>query len=254
MRRIIIAVLLAVLTAAALVGGVALAGKLARDHLRSQKSHTIQVEDIDLNPPPDEERELFLAEMQYDCGLEDEINLFDDDLKLRLVQAFLRHPRVETVERVSIGPGKRLRIELRYRVPVLAVPIDGVTRTIDVHGILLPPGVPTTGLLVLRDTQLPPLVESGNMWADARMRCAARTADFLRADSSKLGLTGISAASDGAITLWTSAGTAIRWGKAPGDEGDGEPVASQKLERLQEHIERHGDLDHPSGMKEIDLN
>jgi hypothetical protein len=174
-------------------------GKVSRDHLRERRSHTIKLSEIEINAPPGGTRDLFLAELQYEGGLEDEINLHEDGLAERLAKAFLRHPRVASVERVTIGPGKEVHVELHYRVPVLAVEVNGVARTIDAEGVLLPPGVRADGLLVLKESReqpLPPLVDSGNTWADRRMLAASRTAAFLAGDA-QLGLGQLGAARDG---------------------------------------------------------
>src|ERR1051326_2037808 len=178
MRRILISLVCSLLAGGLVIGGVALVGKLSRDHLRDRNSFTIRVSDIDVNAPPEGSRELLLAELQYEGVLEDRINLHDEGLAERLGKAFRTHPRVAEVERVTIGPGNAVHVKLRYRVAVLAVPVNGVRRTIDVDGILLPPSIRTDGLLVFREkgVPLPPLVDSGNTWADKRMLRASRTA------------------------------------------------------------------------------
>ena|SRR5437016_993140 len=170
MRRIVVSLLLSLFASALAVGGVALVGKFLRH------DRTIALCDIDFNAPPDEDRGFFLAEVQHLADLKDELRI-DDDLGQRLAAAFVLHPRVAGVNRVTIESGKHIRVELRYRVAVLAIPVDGKLRTIDSNGILLPPNVSAAGLLVLRDTPLPPLVVSGNTWASTRMLAAVRTAD-----------------------------------------------------------------------------
>jgi hypothetical protein len=249
MRRTLVSLLLSLIASALIIGGIALVGKMSRDHVR----RTIALSDIELNAPPDEKRDVFLAELQYAGGLEDEINLHEDGLAKRLADVFSRHPRVAGVERVLIGPGQRLHIELRYRVAVLAVPVRDAVRTVDGDGVLLPPNVAGTGLLVLRDTPLPPLVESGNTWADTRMLAASRTAAFLHGDEQQLNITAIAANEDGDVTVWTKGDRAIMWGKPPKDEQVDEPSANQKLARLRKHCQTYGDLDHPSGATQMDL-
>jgi hypothetical protein len=253
MRRALIALLFSLVAAALLIAGVALAGKLTRDLLRQQHAQTVHFTDIDFNPPPDQDRELFLDELQYDGVADDEINLLEDKLALRLTLAFAQHPRVEKVERVTIGPGKRVQVELRYRVPVLAVAVGSdIIRTIDRHGILLPPSVPADGLLVLRDPPPPPLVKSGNTWADDTMLLAAQTAKYLQPFQDQLHLVTIAIQDHGEIILKTRAGTKVLWGHAPGQESADEPQADQKVDQLRRYCVRHGDLDQPDG-KEHDV-
>ena len=247
MRRTLSALLLSLIVTALLLGGVALAGKLTRARLRQQGAHTIRLTDIDFNPPPGQDRDLFLAELQYEGLAGDEINLLEDKPAVRLVEIFRQHPRVEEVERVTIEPNNHVRVRIRYRMPVLAVALDDGVRVIDSHGILLPPSVACEGLPVLRETPLPPLVESGNAWADDRMLAAAQTAQSLQAYQDELHLVTISARDKGAIMLRTKAGTTVLWGHAPTAESADEPAAVQKVQQLQEYCHKFGDLDHPVG-------
>ncbi len=237
MRRVVISLLLSLIVGGSVVGGVVLVGKISRQYLYEHKRHMLPLNDIDLNAPPDESRELFLAEVQYDVGLEDQLNLLDEGLAARLAKTFARHPRVAKVERVVIGPGKKLHVELRYRLPVLAVQVNGTTRCVDGEGVVLPPGVSAEGTLSWReigDTPLPPMVDSGNMWADHRMLAAARTVEFLGGDREAFGLASIGVTDEGDVTLWTRNGSAILWGMAPGEEKANEPTARLKASRLRE--------------------
>jgi hypothetical protein len=241
MRRIVISLLLSLIVAGSVVGGVALVGKISRKYLHEHKRDMLALNEIDLNAPPDESRELFLAELQYDVGLDDQLNLLDDGLTTRLAKTFAQHPRVAKVERIIIGPGKKLHVELRYRLPVLAVPVNGTLRTVDSDGVVLPPGVSTNGTLSWREigeTPLPPMVPSGNMWADHRMLAAARTAEFLGGDRETLGLASAGATEDGEVTLWTKSGATIVWGTVPGEEKANEPAARWKASRLREMCHR----------------
>jgi hypothetical protein len=249
MRRVLFALLLSGIAAASLIAAVAVVGKFTRARLHDRQAQTIRIQEIDFNPPPDQDRDLFLAELQYECGLEDQINLLDDDLLRRLTQVFLQHPRVESLQRISIDSGKRLHISLTYRKPVLAIAVGDHLRAIDRLGILLPPDVGSEGLLVLRDTQLPPMVESGNVWADERMLAAARTARYLQPYQHELHLVAMSLREKGEIVLKTDAGTSVLWGHAPGEESKDEAQAVKKIEKLRQQ----GDLDHPAATKEIDL-
>ncbi len=156
-------------------------GRFARDRLSESERYTIRFDEIEcLPPPPGQDRAAFLGEVQYLAELPEQIRLLDDDLVRRLAGAFLRHPWVERVERVSRGP-RQVRVWLTYRAPVLAVPADGQLRAVDGHGILLPPGADVTGLPVFKGKARPPAGAAGALWGDAAVEAAARAAAARRA-------------------------------------------------------------------------
>ena len=97
------------------VGGVVAVANVARDALGPNDRYLLPFAEIDCPAPPDQGREEFLGEVQYTGPFPDTINVLDPSLADRLRDAFARHRRVERVERVSIAPPKRVRVELVFR-------------------------------------------------------------------------------------------------------------------------------------------
>jgi hypothetical protein len=160
---------------ALVLGAVVLIGELTRAALRDSDRYTLAFTAIDCPPPPAQDRATFLSEVQYLAEMPDQLRLLDDDLARRLAEAFARHPWVERVERVALGPQK-VHVRLAFRTPVLAVPVVGQTRAVDGHGILLPPGADVEGLPVYDGQAAPPAGPAGTLWGDAAVEAAARTA------------------------------------------------------------------------------
>src|SRR5205823_9166394 len=101
-----------------------------------------------------------------------------DSLPNQLAAAFARHPWVETVDKVEIGPGRRIGVRLTFRTPVLAVVHgDRVVRAVDRGGILLPRGADTLLLPHLTTSTDP--AGPGRSWGDAKVESAAAVAALL---------------------------------------------------------------------------
>jgi hypothetical protein len=80
------------------------------------------------------------------------------------------------VERVTLTQGRRLRVELRHRVPALAVVHDGRLRAVDGDGVLLPEAAPTEGLPLFCGEPSVPQRPAGSPWGDPAVTAAARAA------------------------------------------------------------------------------
>jgi hypothetical protein len=161
-------------------GGLVLLGLVAmsqsfRAHLRGLDRYTLAFEDIDCTPPPNLERSAFLSEVQYLANMPSRLRLLDDDLGPRLMAAFARHPWVERVERVELR-SQGVQVWLVYRTPVLAVQLEGETRVVDRHGILLPASASTEGLPVFHGHARAPAGPAGTPWGDSAVEQAARMA------------------------------------------------------------------------------
>src|SRR5262245_20426599 len=95
--------------------GLVVLGRSARDRLVESERYTIAFSAIEcLPPPPNQERSAFLNEVQYLAGLPGQVRLLDDGLVRRLAEAFLKHPWVERVERVT-RTTQHVRVWLVYR-------------------------------------------------------------------------------------------------------------------------------------------
>jgi hypothetical protein len=149
-------------------------GRRARSDLQAVDRYQAPFTAIDCAPPPGQSRLEFLAEVQYLANLPEKLSLLDDDLPGRLAQAFARHPWVEHVDEVKLGA--RVEVRLRYRIPVLAVNVEGRLRAVDAQGILLPATAKTEGLPVFQGTAPPPAGPAGTPWGDKQIMAAARGA------------------------------------------------------------------------------
>jgi hypothetical protein len=168
MRRPIVALL----AAAAVVLGLVLLGRFARDRLQRRQYYTVKVADLGCVAPPGMDKATFLAQVQYLGDLPDSIDLLEPGLVNRLQAAFALHPWVERVEGISLrGPAGPM-VRLVLRTPVLAVG----DRAVDRFGVLLPAATPTTGLLVYPDEAPEPKGPAGTPWGDEKVEAAARRA------------------------------------------------------------------------------
>jgi len=168
MRRPIIAVL----AAAAVVFGLVLLGRYARDWLDKRQHYSVKFADLRCESPPGIDRPTLLAEVQYLGSLPDSINVLDAGLVNRLQAAFALHPWVEKVEGVNLRDADGPTVRLVIRRPVLAVG----ERAVDRNGVLLPVGTPTDGLPVFEGDAPPPKGAAGTPWGDAKVEAAARAA------------------------------------------------------------------------------
>jgi hypothetical protein len=232
--------------------GLAALHRMTRDRLGDLDRSTAAFSDIDCPAPPNQDRADFLAEVQYLADMPARLRLLDEDLPSGLAAAFARHPWVEEVERVEIRPPRSVRVQPRYRIPVLAVRADegGHVRAVDSRGVVLPSRAPLDGLPTL--TAATRLGAAGKPWGDPLVEGAARTAALLREDQARLRLTVFENGPKG-LTLKTAAGTRVLWGQPPGAEAAGEAAAAAKVERLLEYCREHHDLDGPDGPYEHDV-
>lgn len=97
------------------VAGVVAVGNLARDSLGPHDRYLLPFAEIDCPAPPGQDRAVFLGEVQYNGPFPDRVNVLDPTLPDRLKAAFAAHPRVEKVGKVTIGPGRRVEVELTFR-------------------------------------------------------------------------------------------------------------------------------------------
>jgi hypothetical protein len=268
MRKSLLQALLPPLIAVLFLAVVILLGKAAHEALRGGDRASIAFADIDCPPPPGQERADFLGEVQYLGGLPERVNVLDDGLAERLAGAFAKHPWVEKVQRVQVMPPKKVRVQVVYRTPVLAVyrwhtPEERKTLykvqpgglghvqlpewVVDGQSILLPATAPQEGLPTLYAKIPPPSGSSGTAWGDVTVLAAAKTGNYLRPYRERLQLTGYAIDVNDSVLLLSvyPEGRLIAqviWGHAPGDEQPDEPSAAEKLQRLLDYCDQHGGL------------
>jgi hypothetical protein len=166
-----VTVLLALLV---LFVGLVMLHRALRSELREDARYTATWAAIECTPPQGLSREAFLTQVQERSDLPETIHFLDADLARHLAQAFARHPWVEQVECVEITPSREIRVQLRYRRPVLAVEAAGQLRAVDGDGVLLPSEAQTEGLPRFPGTAFPPAGPAGTHWNDPAVEEAAR--------------------------------------------------------------------------------
>ena len=101
--------------ASLVVGGVVTVGNLARNSLGPHERYLVSFNEIDCPAPPDQTREVFLGEVQYLGVFKDKLDILDQTLPEQLRLAFSKHARVASVDKITIIPPKRIRIDLTFR-------------------------------------------------------------------------------------------------------------------------------------------
>ena len=172
-------VVLALILAGGVVGGLSWIGQRAGSEVAGQSRYTVKVADILCDSPPGSDRGTFLMEVRYLNEMPDAFQSVDPATADRLSAAFAAHPWVSAVNRVTVTPGGgEVHVALTFRTPVLAVPVIGEPnpRAVDADGILLPPTAPTAGLAELAGPVFAPTAPAGKLWGDPDVRRAASLA------------------------------------------------------------------------------
>ncbi len=132
--------------AVGIVYAVAWLGSRAGERVADRDRYAVRVADIACDAPPGTDRAAFLSEVRYLSGLPEAVQAVDPGLSDKLSAAFLKHPWVAEVAGVRVDADGTVRVDLRFRVPVLAVAVRGESepRAVDRSGVLLP-SVPNAG-------------------------------------------------------------------------------------------------------------
>jgi hypothetical protein len=232
-----------VLACAALLGAVILAGNLARNSLQSSDRFQVSFDQIECLAPTGMDRETFLSDVRYYGEFPKTVSVLDESLRERLLVAFARHPWVEKVDGVEVGPGRQIRATLTFRTAILAVEYANpgpVTRVVDGSGILLPVAANAQGLPRLSGKGIPSPAAAGLPWGNAQVEGAARVAGLLHPHQSNLKLMQFRW-QNGQLRLRgdsINAGPEVIWGRAPDVETNGEPSPESKLRHLLDQFDR----------------
>ena len=267
MRKWIVQALMPVVCALSLLLGVIALGRGTRAALHNSAAYTVAFDGIECEPPKGMPRGDFLGEVRDLSGQPDRLHLLDEDLTNRLARAFGAHPWVESVRRVEVrNPKAKVRVELVYRQPILAVrlpvnsvPRDGSTlietwsgkgpnavmlcRAVDCNGVLLPVVAASSHLPVLTTVSDGPSGATGTYWGDRRVAAAAATVAYLKPHLARLGLNDCDVEIVDGEVIFRKPGVRVVWGRAPGREIPGEASAEVKLRRLLDYQKGHEGLD-----------
>jgi hypothetical protein len=114
-RRVLPRIFLTVVGAALVVVGVIAIGEHLRDSSGAAPSSQLAVTDIECDPPRGKSRGEFLSEVHYYGRLPEKLNAADPDLPDRLRAAFLKHPKVERVDKLTVTRPNKVRVDLVYK-------------------------------------------------------------------------------------------------------------------------------------------
>ena len=174
---------------------------------------------------------------------------------------------MQKVVHVSKRYPARVLVELDYRRPVAMVEVTGGWLPIDGDAVLLPTSdfsadATTEYIRISAGDSLPNSKLAGTAWGDERVTQAAKLAAYLTPQTHNLGLAKIlgyrgpndfRGRPDYYFVIMTRKNTSVIWGRAPAHEQSGEPVAEQKLARLQQFAAEQGSLDVLDPGQTIDL-
>jgi hypothetical protein len=217
---------------AAFIAVVVLVGAMVRERLRQDGGKVIAFTDIECDPPEGMTQVEFLEQVQYLANVPEQINLLDTDISTRIGEALSAHPLVAEVQRVEKLPGGVLRVQLLYRVAVLAVARPA--GVVDRHGVLLPSSAHRKDLPELRTRVTFPIAGPGQPWGDDAVKAVAAVAGLLHPHLQTLKLQGCRVEMDRGDVVLRTPGTKVIWGRAPGQERPEEARAERKLQRLLE--------------------
>ncbi len=257
---------LLILIAAAIGGGYAL-WREVRGHVLAGSQYQLDPREIHVNVPPPWVRADVKAQVIRDASLDTNLSILEEDLTLRIAQAFALHPWVEKVIRVSKGHPARVDVELEFRQPAAMVEVTGGLLPVDRLGVLLPSDDFTStdarAYPRLAGITTEPVGVVGKSWGDVRVMGGSALAALLLKHWQPLKLhriqaagkmTGGASTADDTFELVTQAGTQVVWGRAPGHEISGELPAQDKLARLLKFAEANkGTLEPTTGTQRIDL-
>jgi hypothetical protein len=239
--------------------GSVYAWKIWGGAVQAQAAQPIDLEQLQVTPPPDWIR-IDVADETFRDGSLSGLSLRDEDATYKIYRAFELHAWVAKVKRVHKFPDGRVLVDLLYRQPVAWVEIPGGMSTlaekkdgalpIDADAVILPPEDLASQLDEFIRISIPDLLPwgvKGTPWGDPRLAGAARLAALLEGCWRGLGLLRIRAlsSSEGGgpsplYELITIEGDRVLWGSAPGDEQSGEATSQQKIARLKRVITRRG--------------
>jgi hypothetical protein len=206
--------------AAALLGGVVALGR----HL-GDRGPALTFREVECEPPEGMTRQQFLEEAEYLSGLPDRIG--GRDVTAQVHAALAKHPWVLRVAKVRRLPGGRVRADIEYRRPVLAV--EHPPREVDAEGVLLPRSGRRKGLPLLRTKVVPPAGKPGEPWSDVRVVAAAQVVALVQ---SRLALAECTVEVDEGEVVLRTPRFRLLWGRPPGQEKAAEASAAEKLNRL----------------------
>ena len=235
--------------------------------LAQNPEYGVTVADIEVNEPPHWVPHEFVEDAIERVGFPEEMSLLDENLTVEIAKLFAQHPWVADVKEVrKLSFPARLIVTLEYRRPVAMIEKRTGLYPVDASGVLLPKEDFSLSAMAdypaitgVRST--PPSLQ-GEVWNDPLVRGAARIAAVLESDWQTLELRSIRVPprttediklQDAEFSLFTTSGSTILWGRAPGVTHEKELSVTQKIERMKTYLADYGSFDAPAGPYEIDI-
>ena len=246
------------LTAASIVG--ILCWPLVQQNLsdvRSLPRYQVGIEQISVSRPPRWVPENLVADVLHRVGLYDTMSLQDPTLSERIAAAFVTHPWISQVHRVTKSFPARIHVEVTFRKPVAVVYGVGGYYPIDSSGCLLPGNDFSPSDIdrypIITNVTGVPQGGQGQSWGNPAVEGAARLAALLiepdKPERSLWETWNLKAIKAPVITgapdeeenleyqMVTEGGSTIIWGRSPDTQHPGELSIIQKLERLSDYHE-----------------
>ena len=241
--------------------------------LEARPEYQIGLDRITVTPPPRWIPEDLVEDVFHRVDISTPLSLQDEDLSERIAAAFVTHPWIQKVHRVSKSFPARVHVEVTYRTPVAIVRgVDG-HYPLDASGTLLPGGDFSRSDIdrypIIDNVTSVPQAGPGESWGDPAVFGAAQLAAVLlqpldsgRSRWESWGLGAIEAPSVVGLPdevhelqyrIRTRGGSDIIWGRAPGTDHPGEFSAEQKLQRMAEYHTVQGSFDDSPGAWIFDL-
>ena len=136
-------------------------------------AYAITLADLDFPSPPGVSHGDFLAELRFLTRDDERYSTIDPELRNRLAGLFGQHPWVAAVDAVTVTAPKKVRVDLRFRKPALAVQAKNEWRVVDDTGVLLPASAPSEGLRKFVGTPRPH-GPAGHPWGDPEVERQAK--------------------------------------------------------------------------------
>jgi len=208
------------------------------------------------------------SEVVHNSALDRRLSVLDDAFVNVVRDAFVLHPWVESVDRITKNFPPQVHVELTFRRPTAVVELS------DTEGVELIPvdrlGVqlPAIDVPEIRKRYLPRIggiigrPPVGQQWNDSRVAGAANLAEELSEVWEALHLVDILPSARQEIQedhryfvydLITSGGTRVVWGAAPNAQLPSEDSVAEKLQRLQKCAQQQGSLGSDRGPAVVDV-
>ena len=190
--------------------------------------------------------------------------LFDEALVAKVGKAFEDCPWIRRVTAVERLFPDQLRIRFEYRTARVAVRCENGYVLVDADGVRLP-GVYVEPPACERSTRVagvgvrPP--EPGKVWDHPALKAGMAMVDYVEATAllSRLRVREVNVANHGGrldprlseVTLLTSTGVELAWGRTPDTTRFGDPSPEEKLENLREVLAAYPEL---SGVRRVKIH